>query len=207
MTFIIPKAFCFGGGGDGGAGEAQRRQEEKERKIKEGIDAVNALFGTDDRNMQYQDHRANVFDLNKTALDKSYEDAQRQLMFGLARNHLNNSSIEVDKRKSQLEDYNDNIQRANDLADNAQNNLKRSDELTRQNLVNSVQTGLDQTSAVGQALGNMKLNYDRASENNVANNWDGMFDRWKQYKQTQRYNNYMTEDEDDRFGQTYFTET
>ena len=192
-------------GGDGGAGKAQRRQEEKELKIAEGIDAVNALFGTTVRDNQYASHRQNVYDLNKNAIDKSYEDAQRDLAFGLARNHLTGSSIEVDKRSRQLEDYNDNIQKANDLADNASNNLRLTDENTRQNLVNSVQSGLDQTNAVSQALSNMRLNYDRASENNVANNWDGLFEQWKGYKQGQAYNNYLTGDEDEnQFGQTFF---
>ncbi len=192
-------------GGDGGAGEAQRRQEEKEQAIADGISAVNKLFGTDERNAQYADHRGNVYTLNKNAIDKSYEDAQRDLAFGLARNHLTGSSIEADKRARQLEDYNENLQKANDLADNASNNLKQTDEMTRQNLVNSVQTGLDQTNAVSQALNNMKLNYSRANEQNVANNWDGMFDQWKSYKRNQTYNNYLTGEEDEnQFGQTFF---
>jgi hypothetical protein len=71
-------------------------------------------------------------------------------------------------------------------------------------LVNSVSTGLDQTQAVSQALSNMQLNYDRASETNVANNWDGMFDQWKAYKNNDRYTNVLTEDDDNRYGQTVF---
>jgi hypothetical protein len=207
MNFITPKVFSFGGGGDGGAGEARRRQEEKERKIDEGIGAVNALFGTTDKNNQYASHRQNIYDLNKTSLDKSYGDAQRNLAFALARNHLGNSSISADKKSDLLTNYNDNIQKTNDMADSGMNSLKTSDERTRQNLVNSVQTGLDQSSAVNQALSNMQLNYDKANENNVANNWDGMFDNWKSYKRNERYNNAMTEDEDGRYGQTYFTKT
>ena len=207
MSFIIPKVFGFGGGGDGGAGEARQRQVDKEAKIEQGIGAVNALFGTNDRNNQYASHRQNVYDLNKTSLDKSYEDAQRNLTFALARNSLGGSSISADKKSDLLTGYNDNIQKVNDMSDSASNSLKRNDELTRQNLVNSVQTGLDQTGAVNQALSNMKINYDQAGERNVANNWDGMFDQWKGYKRGQQYNNTMTEDEDDRYGQTYFTNT
>ena len=145
--------------------------------------------------------------MNKTSLDKSYEDAQRNLTFALARNSLSGSSISADKKSDLLTGYNDNIQKVNDMSDSASNTLKKNDELTRQNLVNSVQTGLDQTGAVNQALSNMKINYDQASEKNVANNWDGMFDQWKGYKRGQQYNNTMTEDEDDRYGQTYFTNT
>ncbi len=206
MSFIIPKVFGFGGG-DGGAGEARKRQEEKEAKIEQGIGAVNALFGTADRDNQYSSHRQNVYDLNKTSLDKSYEDAQRNLTFALARNSLGNSSISADKKSDLLTGYNDNIQKVNDMSDSASNSLKKNDELTRQNLVNSVQTGLDQTGAVNQALSNMQINYDQASEKNVANNWDGMFDQWKGYKRGQQYNNAMTEDDDGRYGQTYFTNT
>lgn len=193
-------------GGDGGAGEARAREEERQRKIDEGIKAVNALFGTADKNNQYASHRQNVYDLNKTAIDKSYEDAQRGLVFNLARNGLSNSSIGADKKSDLLTNYNDNIQKANDLSDSAMNSLKTSDEHTRQNLVNSVQTGLDQTSAVSQALNNMQLNYDKANETNVANNWDGMFDNWKAYRRNNQYASAMADGDDNQYGQTYFTD-
>jgi hypothetical protein len=204
MNFITPIQLGFGGGGDGGASDARKREEAKQLKIDDGINAVNALFGTDDKRNQYASHRANVYDLNKTALDDSYKDAQRNLTFSLARNGLSNSSISADKKSDLLTNYNDNIQKSNDLADSSSNNLKLSDERTRQNLVNSVSTGLDQTQAVSQALSNMQLNYDRASETNVANNWDGMFDQWKAYKNNDRYTNVLTEDDDNRYGQTVF---
>jgi hypothetical protein len=193
-------------GGDGGAGEARAREEARQLKIDNGIKAVNALFGTTDKNKQYADHRTNVYDLNKTSLDKSYKDAQQNLTFNLARNGLGNSSISADKKTDLLTDYNDNIQKANDMSDNAMNSLKSSDERTRQNLVNSVQTGLDQTQAVSQALNNMQLNYDKASEVNVANNWDGMFKNWKSAQNNERYNRAMSEGEDGAYGQTYFVD-
>ncbi len=193
-------------GGDGGAGEARAREEERQRKIDSGIKAVNALFGTDDKNTQYAGHRQNVYDLNKTAIDKSYEDAQRGLVFNLARNGLSNSSIGADKKSDLLTNYNDNIQKANDMSDSAMNSLKTSDERTRQNLVNSVQTGLDQTQAVSQALGNMQLNYDKANETNVANNWDSMFDNWKSYKRNNQYASAMADGDDNQYGRTYFTD-
>ena len=192
-------------GGDGGAGEARAREEARQLKIDNGIKAVNALFGTTDKNNQYADHRQNVYDLNKTAIDDSYGDAQRNLTFSLARNGLSNSSIGADKKSDLLTNYNDNIQKANDMADSGMNSLKTNDERTRQNLVNSVQTGLDQTQAVSQALGNMQLNYDKANETNVANNWDSMFDNWKAYKRNDQYSNAMGETADGQFGQTYFT--
>jgi hypothetical protein len=178
-------------GGDGGAGEARAREEARQLKIE---------------NKQYADHRTNVYDLNKTSLDKSYKDAQQNLTFNLARNGLGNSSISADKKTDLLTDYNDNIQKANDMSDNAMNSLKSSDERTRQNLVNSVQTGLDQTQAVSQALNNMQLNYDKASEVNVANNWDGMFKNWKSAQNNERYNRAMSEGEDGAYGQTYFVD-
>jgi len=192
-------------GGDGGAGEARAREEARQLKIDNGIKAVNALFGTTDKNNQYADHRTNIYDLNKTAIDDSYGDAQRNLTFSLARNGLSNSSIGADKKSDLLTNYNDNIQKANDMADSGMNSLKTNDERTRQNLVNSVQTGLDQTQAVSQALGNMQLNYDKANETNVANNWDSMFDNWKAYKRNDQYSNAMGETADGQFGQTYFT--
>jgi|SaaInlStandDraft_4_1057021.scaffolds.fasta_scaffold22129_2 hypothetical protein len=192
-------------GGDGGAGEARAREDARQLKIDNGIKAVNALFGTTDKNNQYADHRQNVYDLNKTAIDDSYGDAQRNLTFSLARNGLSNSSIGADKKSDLLTNYNDNIQKANDMADSGMNSLKTNDERTRQNLVNSVQTGLDQTQAVSQALGNMQLNYDKANETNVANNWDSMFDNWKAYKRNDQYSNAMGETADGQFGQTYFT--
>ena len=192
-------------GGDGGAGEARAREDARQLKIDNGITAVNALFGTADKNNQYADHRTNIYDLNKTAIDDSYGDAQRNLTFSLARNGLSNSSIGADKKSDLLTNYNDNIQKANDMADSGMNSLKTNDERTRQNLVNSVQTGLDQTQAVSQALGNMQLNYDKANETNVANNWDSMFDNWKAYKRNDQYSNAMGETADGQFGQTYFT--
>ena len=192
-------------GGDGGASEARAREDARQLKIDNGITAVNALFGTDAKNSQYADHRQNVYDLNKTAIDDSYGDAQRNLTFSLARNGLSNSSIGADKKSDLLTNYNDNIQKANDMADSGMNSLKTNDERTRQNLVNSVQTGLDQTQAVSQALGNMQLNYDKANETNVANNWDSMFDNWKAYKRNDQYSNAMGETADGQFGQTYFT--
>ena len=192
-------------GGDGGASEARAREDARQLKIDNGITAVNALFGTADKNNQYADHRTNIYDLNKTAIDDSYGDAQRNLTFSLARNGLSNSSIGADKKSDLLTNYNDNIQKANDMADSGMNSLKTNDERTRQNLVNSVQTGLDQTQAVSQALGNMQLNYDKANETNVANNWDSMFDNWKAYKRNDQYSNAMGETADGQFGQTYFT--
>ena len=192
-------------GGDGGASEARAREDARQLKIDNGITAVNALFGTDAKNSQYAEHRTNIYDLNKTAIDDSYGDAQRNLTFSLARNGLSNSSIGADKKSDLLTNYNDNIQKANDMADSGMNSLKTNDERTRQNLVNSVQTGLDQTQAVSQALGNMQLNYDKANETNVANNWDSMFDNWKAYKRNDQYSNAMGETADGQFGQTYFT--
>jgi len=206
MNLITPIQLGFGGG-DGGASEEKRLQEEKEERIRQGTDAVNALFGTDGRKQQYADHRQNVYDLNKGALDESYGDAKRNLMFNLARNNLTGSSIEVDKSGDLLEGYTDNIQRANDIADTQKNNLEGADERTRSTLVNSVQSGLEQESALTSAGNNMLLNYNQANESNVAQNWDNMFDNWKAYNRNQRYQNAQTEDDDDRFGQTYFTNT
>ena len=128
-------------------------------------------------------------------------------MFNLARNNLTGSSIEVDKSGDLLEGYTDNIQRANDIADTQKNNLEGADERTRSTLVNSVQSGLEQESALTSAGNNMLLNYNQANESNVAQNWDNMFDNWKSYNRNQRYQNAQTEDDDGRFGQTYFTNT
>ena len=190
-------------GGDGGAGEARERERQKQLKIDNGVKAVNALFGTADRDAQYAGHKANVYGLNKTAIDKSYGDAQRNLTFSLARNGLSNSSVGADKKSDLLTNFNDNIQRANDMSDSAMNTLKTNDERTRQNMVGSVQSGLDQTQAVSSALNNMNLNYKSANQNNVAQNWDSMFDNWKTAKRNSAYASAMGGDDENQFGASF----
>jgi len=185
--------------------EAREYQEAKEEAIQDGIAAVNALFGTTARDTEYADQRQNIVDLNTTELNKSYDDAQLDLAFGLARNSLDNSSISVDKKAKQLAEYNENILRVGEIADKSKNDLKTSDERTRQTLINSVQAGLDQTAAVDNAQTNMQLNIDRAEETNVSENWDNMFTQWKRTNRNNRYNDYMNSDDENSFGNTYYT--
>ena len=160
-------------GGGGGGGDSRRQQAELEAKKAAGRSALNQAFGIGDdaaaqanrsaRDELYSTVRQNAFDAGKRRLDESQGDAKRNLKFELFAKGLGGGSVDVDQNSLLDRTYNQGIIDLGAKADTVRNTLKSGDESTRLNLLQSIDAGMDQGSALSSALAQMKNASDTAA--------------------------------------------
>lgn len=160
-------------GGGGGGGDSRRQQAELEAKKAAGRSALNQAFGIGDdptaqanksaRDELYSTVRQNAFDAGKRRLDESQGDAKRNLKFELFAKGLGGGSVDVDQNALLDRTYNQGIIDLGAKADTVRNTLKSGDESTRLNLLQSIDAGMDQGSALSSAIAQMKNASDTAA--------------------------------------------
>jgi len=161
-----------GGGGGGGNDDYRQQQAEIEAKKQAARDALNLQFGIGEgdaakanqtaRDALYGTVRQNAFDAGKRKLDESQQQAKRNLKFELFAKGLDGGSVDVDQNALLDRTYNQGVLDLGAKADSVKNDLKSSDEATRLGLLQSIDSGMDQGSALSSAIQQMKNANDRA---------------------------------------------
>lgn len=111
----------------------------------------------------YQTIRDNAFTAGKRSLDDRKTTAARQNKFALFAQGLNGGSEDIDQNALLQRTYNEGLINLGAKADAAKADIQSSDEQTRLGLLQSIDAGMDQGSALSSALGQMRVNADRAS--------------------------------------------
>lgn len=123
-----------GGGGGGGDGGAAERERQRQKRISQGLNQINTIFGGFDDD--FYNSRADAYtDYATPQLDDQYQKAVEQLTYALARNNRLDSSVAAEQRADLLKDY--NLQKVA-LADRAQdysNRARSNVEASRSDLV------------------------------------------------------------------------
>jgi hypothetical protein len=173
--------FSFGGGGDGGDGGAAARKAAEDARIAAAIQRINEAFGTSGnaaagREATYskigEDTKANaLIDLNK---DRSI--TERDLGFMLARQGLSGGSRDVDVNRDVLDKFQQGVLKATNMGLSSANNARSADDQTRVKLIQSVQAGLDEGSAIQQAYEGMRNNSRAAQDDANTASLAGFFD-------------------------------
>lgn len=115
------------------------------------------------REKLYGDVRANAFTAGKRRVDEQNDNASRKLKFSLFAQGLNGGSTDIDQNALLKRTYDNGLLDLGAKADSAAAGVRSSDESTRLGLLQSIDAGTDQGSAISSALNQMKINSDRAT--------------------------------------------
>lgn len=155
-----------GDGNSGGAGAAPPTFDQA------GFDAALAEYaGLSDKaatnkaalDQMYAGVRQNAFDAGKRRLDEQRGTAGRDLKFELFARGLNGGSVDVDQNALLGRVYGQGVTDLSAKADATRTALRTGDESTRVSLLQSIDNGMDQGSAISSALAQMRNNADRAA--------------------------------------------
>lgn len=115
------------------------------------------------RDALYQTVRDNAFGAGKRRFDENKDKASRDLSFTLFAQGLNGGSADVDENALLNRTYTQGLLDVGSKADAARTDMMGNDENTRLGLLQSVDNGMDQGSALSSALNQLKVNSDRAA--------------------------------------------
>lgn len=111
----------------------------------------------------YSGVRQSAFDVGRRRLDDENTARSRDLRFELLARGLGGGSVDVDQNALLGRIYGEGLADIGAKADSTATALRTSDETTRLGLLQSIDAGMDQGSAMSSALAQMKNNADRAS--------------------------------------------
>jgi hypothetical protein len=111
----------------------------------------------------YQTVRDNAFTAGKRALDEKQQDAARKLKFELFATGQAGGSGDIDENAKQKRTYNQGLIDLGAKADSAKADFRNADEDTRLQLLQSIDNGMDQGSALSTATQRMQIAADKAA--------------------------------------------
>lgn len=115
------------------------------------------------REALYTKVRDDAFTAGKRGLDEGRDTAARDLKFELFAKGLNGGSVDVDQNALLGRTYNQGLLDLGAKADAAKADMRSNDESTRLGLLQSIDAGMDQGTALSSALNQMSVNNDRAA--------------------------------------------
>lgn len=115
------------------------------------------------RESLYSTVRNDAFDAGKRKLDESKDSAARDLRFTLFGQGLNGGSADIDQNAQLGRTYDQGVLDLGGKADAAAAGLRSNDEQTRLGLLQAIDSGLDQGSAISSSLNQLKVNSDQAT--------------------------------------------
>lgn len=127
------------------------------------------------RDTLYQTVRDNAYNAGKRGLDEQREDAGRKLKFELFAKGLNGGSEDINQNALLGRTYSQGLMDLGAKADAAKANFKGNDETTRLGLLQSIDAGMDQGSALSSAIQQMQVNGDRATAEAQGTNLGDLF--------------------------------
>lgn len=128
------------------------------------------------RDALYDKVRTDAFTAGRRGLDENRQRASRDLRFALFGQGLQGGSVDVDENALLGRTYDQGLLDLGTKADAARTGLKSSDEQTRLGLLQSIDAGMDQGSALSSALEQMKVNSERASQDAMGTDLGNLFD-------------------------------
>lgn len=160
-------------GGDGGDNGYAAKQAQIEAQKADARAALNEKFGEGDsataqankagRESIYSTVRDNTYAAGKRGLDETRDAAKRNNGFALFAQGLNGGSEDIDQNALLDRTYNKGVLDLGAKADSAKAGLQSADEQTRLGLLQSVDNGMDQSSAISSAINSMKNAGDKAA--------------------------------------------
>lgn len=130
---------------------AAARQAEEAAANKTGLESLFAKTRTD------------AFTAGKTRLDEQKSQAGRDLKFELFARGLNGASTDIDQNALLGRTYTQGLTDLGAKADGAATQLRSDNEQARLQLLQSIDAGMDQGSALSSALGQMQVNSQKAA--------------------------------------------
>lgn len=115
------------------------------------------------RESLYSGIRDNAFTSGKRRIDEKNDDASRKLKFSIFAQGLNGGSTDIDQNALLKRTYDNGLLDLGAKADSVAADVRGSDESTRLGLLQSIDAGTDQGSAISSALNQMRVNSDRAA--------------------------------------------
>lgn len=128
------------------------------------------------RDALYSTIRDNAFTAGKRGLDERKTGAGRDLKFELFAKGLNGGSVDVDQNSLLDRTYKQGLLDLGAKADAAKTDVMSNDEQTRLGLLQSIDAGMDQGSALSSAMNQMKVNSDRATATAQGTTLGNLFD-------------------------------
>lgn len=116
--------------------------------------ARDALYGT---------VRENAFNAGKRRIDEQRDQARRNLKFELFARGLAGGSEDINQNALLGRTYDQGVLDLGAKADAAKTDMMANDEQTRLGLLQSIDAGMDQGSAISSALNQLRVNADRAA--------------------------------------------
>jgi hypothetical protein len=168
----------MGGGGD--SGNFQAEQAALEAKKQKARDALNVMFGVAPaspepgvsgqaadnkmaRDAIYTKVRTDAFNAGKRRFDEDKTRVARENKFALFAQGLNGGSEDIDQNALLTRTYGQGLLDLGSKADGVRADMMGNDEQTRLGLLQSIDSGMDQGSAMSSALNQMRVNSDRAA--------------------------------------------
>lgn len=115
------------------------------------------------RDALYQNIRDSAFTAGKRGFDEMRDRASRDLKFSLFAQGLKGGSVDIDENALLGRTYDKGLLDLGAKADAAKTEFANADEQTRLGLLQSIDAGMDQGSALSSALNQMRLNSDRSA--------------------------------------------
>lgn len=154
------------------------------------------------RDNLYQGVRDNSFTAGKRRLDEAQQDAARKLKFELFATGQAGGSGDIDQNALLRRKYSEGLIDLGGKADMAKADFRNADEGTRLQLLQSIDAGMDQGSALSSAMQQMQVASDKASASAMGTSVGDLFDnsamlynqsqlaRGRAAGQTEWWNNY-----------------
>ena len=111
----------------------------------------------------FSDTRTNAYTAGKRRVDEQKNDAGRNLRFELFARGMNGGSTDIDQNALLGRTYTQGLTDLGAKADATATQLRGDNETARLQLLQSIDSGMDQSSALSSALGQMRVNSDRAA--------------------------------------------
>lgn len=166
--------------------ESRAKENEMEARRHHAIDAVNRIFGFGSdaesqankrgRELEYQKAAGATFGVNKDKLDRDLTKSERQLRFALARSGLFGGSADIDEHGEQQNAYDQGILQSRNLADTSAAKLRAADESAHLNMLNQINSGMDEATTLNNAGTELRNNIDQASANAQGQLLSNVFD-------------------------------
>jgi hypothetical protein len=138
--------MCSGGGSDAYAAEMRNNEMQRQWKIRQGMDSINKNFSQFD-NKFFDGRQRAYMQYAMPQLEQQYGDAQRGLVYALARQGIGASS-EGNRRNGQLsQDYGLQRQNVVDKSMESANETRRSIEDARSGLIQDLHNTADPAAA------------------------------------------------------------
>jgi hypothetical protein len=160
-------------GGGGGGDDYEAKQAAIEAKKDASRAALNEKFGVGDSETAqaakagradiYSTVRKNAYDSGLRGLNETRDNAKRNNSFALFAQGLNGGSEDVDQNALLDRTYNQGVLSLGAKADATKADLQSADETTRLNLLQSINSGTDQASALSSAANQMNNASDKAA--------------------------------------------